>query len=207
MEKRAPDIDALPVRLGMDNPVEQHPNFLCNYQHAPIANYCENSYLSMNRQLRWEPLENDDPDYVDAVEDNIRQLHSLARYIPIEGRLYRGMTDWVTFRPGDVVELDSFTSTSLDPATAAIFGTNVFLSIDGEGEMAEAIITNPNEQEVILMPGTKIRINHVDMATPDGCCLEHESDQCGQCAECGDGDCFGPETRVYASLVPDRSVK
>ena len=95
----------------------------------------------------------------------VTDLENLARPLEEDMRVFRGLTDVTEpFREGDIIDQKSFVSTSTSPFESFDFalGPDAVLFDIKVPKGTRGIITNQSEQEVILLPGHKMRLLSVE---------------------------------------------
>ena len=135
-------------------------------------------------QREWGLSESDAREWVQNLDQMIDALRGQMQPLPLDGkRLYRGIPIDFGFRAGDVLSLDSITSTSLSSEVAIRFGKKTVMEIIPQNR-AVGIMTNCDEAEVILAPETKLRVLEVRQGVSarrhPGAVDAHEPEPVGQ---------------------------
>ena len=124
-------------------------------------------------------------DTVDELESLNAKMTAALKPLPNDMRLYRGEADMPTPKVGEVVKNDGWTSTSTSTFAPADMPSGFYQSTlhmdlprDAEPNLllwdirapkgTNAIVTNPNLEEIILAPGARLQVVDVRrMASPD----------------------------------------
>ena len=124
-------------------------------------------------------------DTVDELESLNAKMTAALKPLPNDMRLYRGEADMPTPKVGEVVKNDGWTSTSTSTFAPADMPSGFYQSTlhmdlprDAEPNLllwdirapkgTNAIVTNPNLEEIILAPGARLKVVDVRrMASPD----------------------------------------
>ncbi|MCK9154641.1 MAG: ADP-ribosyltransferase domain-containing protein [Paludibacteraceae bacterium] len=137
-----------------------------------IRNYTSFGFRGINKYLRGEIDDPSDEPKFRKKSSNL--VTSLKKLQPYTGKVYRGshLDDatklvMVTMKPGDLIYMKAFTSTSKSASEAEYFTSDVNFEIESlTGREVVAYSKFPTEEEVIMSPDTRYEITDIQI-NPD----------------------------------------
>lgn len=146
------------------------PQVLSNEEKNAIYGYTVADYQEINKYLRGEKL----PYLIEEEQEGLKvksnMLVKALRKLPAyKGTVYRGtelddasILTIMTMKPGDLIYMKAFTSTSLLKEKASGFSTDVLFEIKSlTGRQVSHISEYPEENEVVLSPDTRYEISEI----------------------------------------------
>jgi len=137
-----------------------------------IRDYTSLGFMEINKYLRGKIDDpSDEPKFRKKASNLVTSLKKLQ---PYTGKVYRGshLDDatklvMATMKPGDLIYMKAFTSTSKSASKAEQFTSDVNFEIESlTGREVVAYSKYPTEEEVIMSPDTRYEITDIQI-TPD----------------------------------------
>ncbi|MCK9154646.1 MAG: ADP-ribosyltransferase domain-containing protein [Paludibacteraceae bacterium] len=146
----------------------KEPAVMSNKERNAIYEYTGVDYQKINKYLRGETTE--DSVFSPELKGKSSLLvHALRKLPAFKGTVYRGtelddpsILTIMTMKPGDLIYMKSFTSSSISKDKAKGFSADVLFEIETTtGRDVSHISEYPTEEEVILSPDTRYEITEI----------------------------------------------